>query len=172
MARSEEYKARKRAWYHKNKNTEKATSWRKNYYLKNKDTIITKTAEYKKDNKDKVRERNREYISKKRQSLEFRLYSNIRSRISGVIKKRCEVSGSLVLEFLGCSMSEFKIHIESQFIDDMTWDNYGRLGWHIDHIIPISKATNKEEFVKLNHYTNLRPLWAKENQQKGNKFNE
>ena len=54
----------------------------------------------------------------------------------------------------------------------MSWDNYGRTGWHIDHIIPLSKfdLTDREQFLKACHYTNLQPLWAKDNLIKGNKF--
>jgi hypothetical protein len=50
----------------------------------------------------------------------------------------------------------------------MSWDNYGE--WHIDHIIPISVGKNKEEIEGLNHYLNLRPLWAEENLKKSNKI--
>lgn len=52
----------------------------------------------------------------------------------------------------------------------MNWDNRGLYGWHIDHIIPLSSAKTEEEVYKLCHYTNLQPLWAKENLSKGNKI--
>jgi len=56
----------------------------------------------------------------------------------------------------------------------MTWDNYGRNGWHIDHIIPISffefKSVNDTEFKYCWNLNNLQPLWESENISKGNKL--
>lgn len=47
----------------------------------------------------------------------------------------------------------------------MSWENYGKIefdqfniGWDIDHIIPISTATTEDEVIKLNYFTNLKPL--------------
>ena len=49
----------------------------------------------------------------------------------------------------------------------MNWDNYGNwdgiakeinYSWDIDHIIPLSSAIDEEQFIRLNHYTNLQPL--------------
>lgn len=50
----------------------------------------------------------------------------------------------------------------------MTLDNYGE--WHLDHIKPISLAQTEQEVIKLCHYSNFQPLWAKENMSKGNKY--
>jgi hypothetical protein len=50
----------------------------------------------------------------------------------------------------------------------MTWENQGQ--WHLDHIYPISLAKNEQEVIKLNHYTNFQPLWAKDNLTKHNKI--
>jgi 5-methylcytosine-specific restriction endonuclease McrA len=58
--------------------------------------------------------------------------------------------------------------LEKLFKEGMTWENHGE--WHIDHIIPISKAKTAEEIYKLNHYTNLQPLWKRENLCKGSKI--
>ena len=51
----------------------------------------------------------------------------------------------------------------------MTWENYGRNGWEIDHIKPLSKCdlTDPEQFKEVCNYTNLQPLWAEDNLSKG-----
>jgi len=61
-------------------------------------------------------------------------------------------------------------YIENKFTIGMTWENYGRGGWEIDHIIPISSAKTKEDVLKLCHYTNLQPLWWRDNLKKSNKY--
>ena len=71
---------------------------------------------------------------------------------------------------VGCSPQSLREHIESKFAGGMSWDNYGVNGWHLDHIIPLASAKNKEEIIKLNHYTNLQPLWAIENLKKGSQI--
>jgi len=61
-----------------------------------------------------------------------------------------------------------KCLIESKFTDNMTWENHGK--WHIDHIVPISSAITMAELEKLFHYSNLQPLWAKDNLAKSDKI--
>lgn len=51
----------------------------------------------------------------------------------------------------------------------MTWDNWGTYTgnynetWQIDHIIPLYESNTYEEIIKLNHFTNLRPLCSRKN---------
>ncbi len=52
----------------------------------------------------------------------------------------------------------------------MTWKNKEFYGWHIDHIVPLSSAKTEEDVYKLCHYTNLQPLWSKDNMSKGSKL--
>lgn len=66
---------------------------------------------------------------------------------------------------LGAGPEVVKKWIEDQFKAGMTWENHGTV-WHIDHIIPLACAKSEEEAYKLLHFSNLQPLWAKENQQK------
>jgi hypothetical protein len=73
------------------------------------------------------------------------------------------------IEYLGCTIDEFKQHIESQFEDGMNWDNHGE--WHIDHIVPIKYETpTMEEVIERLHWSNTQPLWASDNISKGNRF--
>jgi hypothetical protein len=67
--------------------------------------------------------------------------------------------------YLGCTWEEFKIHLENQFTDGMTWENRGVHGWHIDHIKPVNTfdLTDPIQLKECWNYTNLRPLWAKDN---------
>ena len=69
---------------------------------------------------------------------------------------------------MGYSPTDLKLHIESLFIDNMTWDNYGE--WHIDHIKPISKFEKTDDTSIVNSLENLRPLWAIDNLKKSNKY--
>ena len=63
--------------------------------------------------------------------------------------------------------------IENKFKPGMTWNNYGRNGWHIDHIIPISlwefETPQDREFKQCWALCNLQPLWESENIAKLNK---
>lgn len=82
--------------------------------------------------------------------------------------KNNQKTGSAVSD-LGCSVSDFKQYLESKFQLGMNWENYGTFGWHIDHIKPLSSfdLTNRLQFLEACHFTNLQPLWASENRQKG-----
>jgi hypothetical protein len=73
-------------------------------------------------------------------------------------------------DIIGCTPQELKEHIEKKFKEGMSWNNRDK--WHIDHIIPLSSGKTEEEILKLCHYTNLQPLWAKENLEKSNKLSK
>lgn len=100
----------------------------------------------------------------------FKLTHNIRSLINSSIKNKGFTKRSQTYKILGCTYEEFKIYLENQFTDGMTWQNQGK--WHLDHIYPVSLAKDEEELIKLNHYTNFQPLWAEDNLKKSNKITQ
>ncbi len=73
---------------------------------------------------------------------------------------------------VGCSLAKLKKHIEKQFTGGMTWENYG--AWHCDHIKPVASydVDDPEQLQECFNYTNLQPLWAADNIQKGSKYEE
>ena len=75
-------------------------------------------------------------------------------------------------EIIGCTPLELKNYLENQFNENMTWENHGQYGWHVDHIIPLVSAKNEDELYKLFHYTNLQPLWWDKNIEKSSKIFE
>lgn len=103
------------------------------------------------------------------QQLKNKLRNNLRSRLNKALKGGYKI-GSAIGD-LGCTIEELKAHLESQFQEGMTWDNWSKDGWHIDHIKPLASfdLADEEDLKKACHYTNLQPLWAKDNLSKGNK---
>jgi hypothetical protein len=106
--------------------------------------------------------------SRRKSDPMFAMACRLRVRISLAVHKKGYLKTSKTSEILGCSWDDFKNHLEARFVDGMSWDN--RHLWHIDHIIPLASATSEEELIKLNHYTNLQPLWAEDNLRKGDKI--
>lgn len=116
--------------------------------------------------KEHLQKYRREYYSKRKATdPQFRIAIMLRKRIRNSLKK-LEKNGSAVKD-LGCTVKELKIYMEKMFVDGMSWKNHGE--WHIDHIIPLASfdLTDREQFLKAVHYTNLQPLWARENISKG-----
>jgi hypothetical protein len=138
---------------------------RKEYYKNSKNVRI----EYLQKNKNRIKEwrSNNNKINKEKNSL-YKLQCNLRSLISKSITRQGYRKTSKSKKILGCEFIELKQYLENKFTNGMTWENYGK--WHIDHIYPSSLAKTEEEIIKLNHFTNLQPLWAKDNIRKGNKI--
>jgi|688.fasta_scaffold120469_8 hypothetical protein len=138
-------------------------------YYNNHEKRKSKSRQYKQDNKNILRIKHRLYTNKKYyEDIEYRLKILIRGRIWKALKRNSKQSSSL--ELLGCSINDLKIYLEKQFIDGMNWNNYGQ--WHIDHIKPCASfdlSLETEQKICF-HYTNLQPLWAKDNIRKSNKI--
>ena len=116
----------------------------------------------------------REKIIKERKKtdIQFRVATKLRNNLSGALSRRNNSKTSSTFDLLGCTINEFINYMEDLFAPGMTWDNHGLYSWHIDHIKPCAafNLTRKEEQKQCFHYTNLQPLWAKDNRRKGAQF--
>jgi len=123
--------------------------------------------EYYNNNKEKINNVRR-IAQKKRRDTDpvHRLRKNMGSRIYLAVKEKT----GKTMELAGCSKEELTAHLESKFTEGMTWDNYGE--WHIDHIHPCASFNleDPEDQKKCFHWTNLQPLWAKDNISKGDRL--
>lgn len=136
-----------------------------------KEQISKKKGEWKEDNRARYADYGNSYIKNRRQiDINFKLIRNIRTRFASALDGDYK-SGSAVKD-LGCSIEEFKAYIESKFQPGMAWDNWSRIGWHLDHIKPLScfDLTNLKELKEACHYSNLQPLWAIDNLRKSDKY--
>ena len=173
-------------WQEENK--DKTRKYQQKYYKKNKVTRLVKSKEWRMNNieksrlsKKKWREKNKDRINKLwmdryydryRNDQQFKLSKNLRNRINKILLGINKSSDTLSL--LGVkSVNEIKEYIELKFEKGMSWNNYNFETWHIDHIKPLHSfdLTKKEEQKKAFHYTNLQPLWAKDNLIKGSRVN-
>ena len=150
-------------------NPDKFREKRRLYYAENRVYLAAKVRAslLTKEKRDKRNERIRE--QRKSDPL-LRLKLGVYSKISGLLKSNKTSSRSKTFEYIGCDLDFLKKHLESQFTKGMCWNNYGKFGWHVDHIIPLSSAKTKEDLLPLLHYTNLRPLWWRDNIQKRDKI--
>jgi hypothetical protein len=148
---------------YKEKNAILVSKKRKDYYLINIEKEKNKNKLYRELKKT-------EYLEKQKKKYSnnhiYKIKVNVRRRINKFLKKENKNS----FDIIGCTPEQLKVYLENKFRDGMSWDNYGKFGWHIDHIIPLSSGKTKEEIEKLCQYHNLQPLWAKENLKKGNKI--
>jgi hypothetical protein len=144
-------------------NKERQKAYDKTYIEANRDKIKA----YKEANRDKI---NNYFKNKKKTDIQFKLSCNLRVRLNSAINNNYK-AGSAVKD-LGCSIEEFKSYLESKFQSGMSWDNWTTDGWHIDHIKPLASfdLTDRNQLLEACHYTNLQPLWAKDNIIKSDKI--
>lgn len=148
---------------------DKAKEEGRKHYKKHRVEILAKKKIYGREHRNEHNIRNRKRMAT---NLQERIAHNLRSRISVVINGRSK-GGRLSL-LLGCSMTYFITHIESQFTLEMGWHNYGKSEgtWCLDHVIPVALFDlNDEEQQKCAFsWCNIQPMWYIENCSKGSSF--
>ena len=158
----------------------------KKYYESNKEKISEYYSEWKKNKKEhlkeyqkKWREENREKLRETKRNYEktrkhndplYKLIANFRTAIYQVLKENNVQKNGHYFEILQYTPNELIDHLENQFTENMTWDNYGE--WHVDHIKPITyfkiNEIGDDEFMKCWSLNNLQPMWGHENIRKSN----
>lgn len=163
---------------YKELNEDKIKEYQKNYHKeyqkkyreKKKEHIRNIKQKWYQDNKELIKEDTKTYYNNRiKNDSFFKLKRNLSTLIKNSIRRNGGVKNKRSCDILGCTINEFKRHLESKFEDWMSWDNYGKYdgqcntGWDIDHIIPTSSAKTEEDLYRLNYYTNLQPLCSKVN---------
>jgi len=166
-----------RRWYVSNKdrvavssrayreaNRDSIRAQKKGYYEANRDHALDRMRAYRTKNRSRLREYE---TSQRHGDTQVRLAVNLRNRINRAINSRWK-NGSAVRD-LGCSIADLVRHLEGQFTAGMSWGNWGRDGWHIDHVKPLASfdLTDRGQFMEACNWRNLRPIWGQENLAKG-----
>lgn len=176
----------KRQNYLKNQEYYKEKS--KIYHIENRDKHLTKSKQYYQDNKEKLKAYNKQYYIKNKDkhlnyAKQYRIINKTKlaefdklrnSKLDRKISKfmhrgltKANIQDEHWENYFNYSLQQLKEHLESQFTSEMNWSNYGKYGWHIDHIIPQCMLPyndiNEENFKICWSLTNLRPLWYSEN---------
>jgi len=143
--------------------------YQKIYAKTHKNEIKNRKKIYNLNNKEKIHnQQNKRQQERKKTDIRFRLSCNLRTRLAKVISRHSKSLSTMFL--IGCEIDYLMYHLQEQFTEGMSWDNYG--DWHIDHIKPCASfdLSKPEEQQKCFHYTNLQPLWAEDNIAKKDKY--
>jgi len=113
---------------------------------------------------------------RRRTDRSYAIGVNLRARVGLALRTYPATQSASVTawirDLLGCTISELITYLQSKFLPGMSRENYGRKGWHIDHIRPLSSfdLTDVEQRRIAFHHTNLQPLWASDNWRKGGRY--
>lgn len=159
-------KQRVRAQLRHEKNPEKAKAYGRLYRTRDRERYLAMRRAKNQRHKQAARKYERErWRVDEVYRLRCRLRWFLRMGIRGHIK------AAPALELLGCSIEDFRIYLESKFESGMSWENYGKNGWHIDHIMPcaIFDLSKPEHQKRCFHFSNMQPMWAADNLRKSDK---
>lgn len=146
------WRAERAAYRESEEYKEKLRADARDYYARNKPIINAKKTE------------------RCRNNPEMRLKQNVAGMIRQAMKSQKIRKNSRTESILGCTMAEFKAHIEKQFEPDMTWENMG--AWEIDHRTPLSSFNLVDPFQMKTAFgfNNCRPMWKPDNRKKSDKI--
>ncbi|KKL03882.1 hypothetical protein LCGC14_2621670 [marine sediment metagenome] len=169
-------------------NKKRIKELRKKYYKENREKLIFKIKKFREENplyckkyqknyrKNHRKQRNEYNRNKYNSDIIYKLTERLRGRIIKALKRNSK--SAKTKQLIGCSITQLKEHLEKQFKNGMSWQNWGtgsngkdKIEWHIDHLKPCAsfELSKPKEQLKCFNYTNLQPLWAYENLKKGKK---
>lgn len=160
LKHKKECSARNKQWRLKNRDSKLKLD--RERYWNNREENLRQSQNYAKTHRKQLNK----YLRKWKKNHPMSVFiDRLRNRIYKALKGQTKASSTKRL--IGCSVEQLKLYLEKQFISNMTWNNYGK--WHVDHIKPCAKfdLSKVSEQKKCFHYTNLQPLWAKDNLSKG-----
>jgi hypothetical protein len=157
----------------RDKNKEKLDQYHKEWSEKNREHLREYHKQWREENRDDLNEYKRVYEKTKKDSdPSYKLACYTRTAIYTCLKERNIDKYKNTFDYLPYTLEDLIEHIESQFQEDMTWDNYGE--WHVDHIKPMNsfnfESPEDEPFQECWSLDNLQPLWAKDNLSKGSRY--
>jgi hypothetical protein len=164
-------KASDKRTYQKHK--EKKSEYHKRWANQNKEHLSNYIKEYREKNVEKIKKIKRDYERNRKASDPlYKLISNFRTAIYQVLKESNVEKNKHYFDILQYTPESLIKHLESQFENNMNWDNYGE--WHVDHKLPITsfniEEMGDEEFMRCWSLENLQPMWGNDNIRKSNKI--
>ena len=165
---SQEYYLKKRKIYYK-QNKHKVLKMTKEYKQRNLEWYQSYNKKYYEENADRMKENSKRSLYRRiEEDIGFKILQRLRKRMYEAVKGN--VKSARTQRLIGCSVEQLQEHLEKQFTEGMSFDNYGE--WHVDHIIPCSSFdfTKEEQQRECFNYMNLQPLWAIDNLRKSNKI--
>jgi hypothetical protein len=167
LANYEHNRKKQKDWYENNKST--TLLKQKVYIAKNIDIKRTRDKIYYQKNKVQIKKDVKMRFYKRiEEDAGFKILQRCRKRLWEAVKNHSKAARTQ--ELIGCTTDELLKHLESQFTDGMTIENYGE--WHVDHRRPCATFdfSKEEDQRECFHYTNLQPLWAEDNMRKSAKY--
>jgi len=154
-------------------NKDKIKEKNKQYKQDNNEIIIQRQRIWREDNRVKLRKmQNKRYKERIINDVDYKMGLYLRIRIRMALQGKLKSDSTI--ELIGCDIKYLKDYLESQFDDEMSWTNWSMCGWHIDHIRPCASfdLSKEEEQRECFHYSNMQPLWARDNLRKGAKVEQ
>jgi len=175
MAVSERRKKTLKAW--RQKNRDKLVAYQKEWRLAHPEDSLAHKRTYTANHLQSVRRANRDYLRYKLSTdLEFRILRNCRSRVAYAVRSQFSSKSAKTMELIDCTITDLKLRLEALFQEGMSWGNYGFGAgkWNIDHVRPCSSfdMSDPEMQRQCFHYSNLQPLWHKDNLAKSDRLPE